>query len=94
MAASRIANRKTAPRLVKTDAAWSIADEGFGQLAYLSACLTGARAIVEGLDDFDHNNDLLHLLYLIDFAEERAEKARVIFDESVRRLERPEVAHA
>jgi hypothetical protein len=93
MAAARIANRKTAPRLVKSDA-WGIADEGFGQLAYLSACLTGARAIVEGLDDFDHNNDLLHLLYLIEFAEERAEKARVIFDESVRRLEHPEVAHA
>jgi hypothetical protein len=93
MAATRIANRKTAPRLVKTDEP-SIADEGYGQLAYLSACLTGAQAIVEGLDDFDRNDELIHLAYLIEFAEDYAEKARVIFDNSVRRLEHPEVAHA
>ena len=92
MAATTIANRKTAPRLVKTDEP-SIAERGLVELDYLSANLMGARAILTRLDNFEQSDELLYLLYLLEFAEERAEKARLIFDESVRALERG-VAHA
>ena len=63
-----------------------IADQGISQLDHLSANLAGAHSIVAELADFEASVELVHLLYLIEFAQEYADKVRGIFDESVRKL--------
>jgi hypothetical protein len=62
--------------------AMDIANDGMVHLDYLSASLAGARAIIYGREGFEGDDELLYLIYLLDIAQEHAEKARTILDES------------
>jgi hypothetical protein len=66
--------------------AMDLTNQGIGEADHLSALLAGAHAMVEGLDGPDPNNEMLYLLYLIEFAQERAEKIRSMFDDATAKL--------